>query len=77
MTRPNLSTEPFEISVRFYRALWAKVFSLEADALKDELFAASLHDLGHRRRHKLLVQAQRDEARRFRNFLAATRIRVS
>ncbi len=76
MTAPKLTAEPYEISLRFHCALWANVFRLEANALKDELFAASLHNLGHRRRQNRLVQAQRDEAGRFRNFLAATRIRV-
>ena len=75
MTAPKPTSEPFEISLRFHCALWAKVCLLEANAQKDELFAASLDHLGHRRRQKLLVQAQRDDARRFRNFLAGTRVR--
>jgi hypothetical protein len=32
--------------------------------------------VGHLQRQKLLVQAQRDDAKRFRNFLAGTRVRV-
>jgi len=76
MTTPKLDREPYEISVRVYLALWAKVLSLEADAQTDELFAASLEDPGHRRRQNLLAQVQRDDAGRFRNFLADARIRV-
>ncbi len=76
MTAPKHTSEPFEISMRFHCALWAKVLSLEANAQKDELFAASLDHLGHRRRQQRLVQAQRDEAGRFRNFLAGARIRI-
>ncbi len=76
MTMPKLNSEPYEISVRFYRALRAKVLSLEADAEKDELFASSLEHPGHLLRQKFLIQAQRDEAGRLRNFLAETRIRI-
>ncbi len=77
MTAPKHTSEPFEISLRFHCALWTLVCRLEANARKDELFADSLEHLGHRQRQKLLVQAQREEARRFRNFLAGTRIRLS
>ena len=76
MTHPSLASEPYQISLRFHRALWAQVFSLEANAQKDELFADSLEHLGHRQRQNLLVQVQRDDARRLRNFLARTRIRL-
>jgi hypothetical protein len=68
-------SEPYEISVRFYIALWANALRLEADADKDELAAASLEHPGHLQRQKLLVQAQREDAARFRNFLADTCIR--
>jgi hypothetical protein len=75
MTRPQLHSEPYEITVRFYDALRAKALRLEADAQQDELVAATLEHPGHLQRQKLLVQAQREDAARFRNFLAATRIR--
>lgn len=75
MTRPQLKSEPFEISVRFYGALRGKALRLEADARKDELAAASLEHPGHLERQNLLVQAQREEAAHLRNFLAGTRIR--
>lgn len=75
MTPPQLHSEPYEITVRFYDALRAKGLRLEADAQQDELVAATLEHPGHLQRQKLLVQAQREDAARFRNFLAATRIR--
>jgi hypothetical protein len=75
MTQTQLKSEPYEISVRFYIALWANALRLEADADKDELAAASLEHPGHLQRQKLLVQAQREDAARFRTFLAGTRIR--
>jgi hypothetical protein len=76
MTISKLNSEPYEISARFYRALRAIALSLEADAEKDELFASSLEHPGHLLRQKFLIQAQRDEAGRLRNFLAETRIRI-
>lgn len=75
MTHIQLNSEPYEISVRFYDALWAKALRLEADAHQDELVAASLEHPGHFERQKLLIQTQREQATRLRNFLARTRIR--
>jgi hypothetical protein len=75
MTQTQLKSEPYEISVRFYDALRAKALRLEADADQDELVAASLEHPGHLKRQKLLIQTQREDAARFRNFLAGTRIR--
>jgi hypothetical protein len=75
MSDSPLKGEPYEISVRFYVALWSNALRLEADADKDELAAASLQHPGHLQRQKLLVQAQRQDAARLRNFLADTRIR--
>ncbi len=66
--------EPYELSPRFHRALQAKVLCLEVDALRDELFALTLSHPEHIRRHRVLVQAQRDEAARLRDFLARTRV---
>jgi len=74
MTHTQLDSEPYQISVRFYDALWAQAARLEADARKDELAAASIKNPGHLHRQKLLVQAQREHAARFRNFLARTRV---
>ena len=72
----KLNGEPYEISARFYRALQAKALGLENDAQHDEVFAASLENPGHLQRQNLLIQTQRDKARRLRNFLAEARIRV-
>jgi hypothetical protein len=75
MTHTRLKSEPYEISARFYDALRAKALRLEADAQQDELGAASLEHPGHLERQKLLIQTQREDAARFRNFLAGARIR--
>ena len=69
--------EPYHISPRFYQALQAKALRLENDALKDEVFASTLENPGHLERHNRLIQAQRDQARRLRDFLAASQIRVA
>jgi hypothetical protein len=76
MTLPKLESEPYEISIRFYCALREKGLRLEAQAKKDELFAATLEHPGHLRRHNRLIQAQREDAGRIRDFLADTRIRI-
>jgi len=76
MTRSKLKSEPYEISLRFHCALREKALRLEAQARKDELFAASLEHPGHLRRHNLLIQAQIEDAGRIRDFLADTRIRI-
>jgi hypothetical protein len=73
MTTPQPSRELYEISPRFYRVLQDRAQSLENDAQKDEAFAASLENPGHRHRHQLLIQAQRDKARRLWDFLAGAR----
>jgi hypothetical protein len=75
-TTLNLDHEPYHISPRFYQALRAKATSLESDAQKDELFASTLDNPGHLERQNRLIQAQRDQARRLRDFLAASDIRV-
>jgi len=76
MTLPKLKSEPYEISIRFYCALLEKSLRLEAQARKDELFANLLEHPGHRRRHHRLIQAQREDAGRIRDFLADSRIRI-
>jgi hypothetical protein len=50
--------------------------SLENDARQDEAFAATLENPGHLQRQNLLIDTQRDQAKRLRDFLAATRIRI-
>lgn len=76
MTLPKLQIEPYEISIRFYCALREKGLRLEAQARKDELFAASLKHPGHLQRHNRLILAQREDAARIRDFLADSRIRI-
>jgi 5-bromo-4-chloroindolyl phosphate hydrolysis protein len=72
----NQVSETYEISPRFYRALEAKALSLENDARQDEAFAATLENHAHLQRQYLLIDTQRDQARRLRDFLAASRIRI-
>jgi hypothetical protein len=76
MTLLKLKSEPYEISIRFYCTLREKGLRLEAQARKDELFATLLEHPGHRRRHYRLIQAQREDAERIRDFLADTRVRI-
>jgi hypothetical protein len=72
----NHNLEPYHISPRFYQALQAKATSLENDAQQDEAFAATLDNPGHRERQNRLIQAQREQATRLRDFLAASEIRL-
>lgn len=72
MATAKFAREPFQVSSRFYRALQAKAIALETAASNDEIFAASLHHPDHLRRQWLLIQAQRDEAERLRDFLTRT-----
>jgi hypothetical protein len=75
MSTLHTRREPYQISSRFYRALQAKALTLEIDALRDELIAASIAHPDQLRRQRLLIQAQRDEADRFRDFLTAVTVR--
>jgi hypothetical protein len=72
----TLAREPYRLSPRFYRAMQAKALALEVDALRDELAAITLEDPDQLRRHRLLIQAQRDEASRLRDFLTRTTIQT-
>jgi hypothetical protein len=53
-----------------------KALVLEDDADKDEVFAASLEHPDHLQGQNLLIQAQRDQALRLRNFLAEAEVRA-
>jgi hypothetical protein len=75
MAVPGTQSEPYEISARFYHALRATALRLEANARKDEVFAASLDHPDHLQRQKRLVKAQRDQARRLWTFLTRSRVR--
>ncbi len=65
-------SQPYEIGARLYRTLQAKAMLLEIEALRDELAAANIEDSDQMRRQRLLIQAQRDDAERLRNFLVKT-----
>jgi hypothetical protein len=71
----NVLREPYQISSRFFLAMQVKALSLEANALHDELLSASITNMDQLRRQRLLIQAQRDEAERLRDFLKYTSIR--
>jgi hypothetical protein len=75
MTSPILASEPYQISSHFYRAMQARALALEIDALSDELIAHAITNPDQLRRQRLLIQAQRDEADRLRDFLSYTAIR--
>ncbi len=74
MSTRSSHREPYQISFRFYRAMQVKALTLEINALSDELAAAAIEDPDQLRRQRLLIQAQRDEAERFRDFLAAVSV---
>jgi hypothetical protein len=67
--------EPYQIGERLYRALQTKALRLEVDALRDELVMCGMENADQLRRQRLLIQAQRDEAERFRDFLTRSSIR--
>ncbi len=68
----TLTREPYQLSPRFFRAMQAKALALEANALRDELDVNTFEHPDQIRRHRLLIQAQRDEAERLRDFLQRT-----
>ena len=75
MTHPD--QEPYEISPRFYLAMQARAVRLEANAAQDEHSATTLEHPEHVERQHHLARAQREQAKRFRSFLADTRIRIA
>jgi hypothetical protein len=77
MQPEKISREPYEISLRFYRAMEAKALLLDVDALRDEVAACSMEDPDQLRRQRTLIQAQRDEAERLRDFLSRTSLRAA
>jgi hypothetical protein len=66
---------PYRISQRLHRAIQTKALTLEVDALRDELAAHAIDHPDQLRRQRLLIQAQRDEAERLRDFLTRTSVR--
>ncbi len=74
--QPEMSfREPYQIGERLYRALEMRAVMLDADALRDELASWTMENPDQLRRQRLLIQAQRDEAERFRDFLTRTIVR--
>ncbi len=69
--------EPYEIGEQLHRTIQTKALMLEVNALRDELAACTMGHLDQVRRQRLLVQAQRDEAERLRDFLRRTTVRAS
>ena len=67
--------DPYQISQRLHRAIQTKALTLEVDALRDELVAHAIDNPDQLRRQRLLIQAQRDEAERLRDFLNRTSVR--
>ncbi len=67
--------DPYQISQRLHRAIQTKALTLEVDALRDELMAHAIDNPDQLRRQRLLIQAQRDEADRLRDFLNRTSVR--
>ena len=74
MTFPIPNREPYHVTPRFYRAMQSKVLKLEIDALCDELVTVGITNADQLRRQRLLIQAQRDEADRLRDFLSFTAV---
>ena len=68
--------DPYHISLRLHRAIQTKALLLEVDALRDELAACAIENPDQLRRQRLLIQAQRDEAERLRDFLTRTSVRT-
>ncbi len=76
IVQPEMSfRELYQISERFHRALQTKALKLEVDAVRDELASCTMENPDQLRRQRLLIQAQRDEAERFRDFLTRTVLR--
>ena len=69
--------EFYEVSARFYLAMQTKALSLEENAQHDELIVSTLEHFGHVQRQQRLVCAQRNQAKRLRQFLANARVRGS
>ncbi|HEX4039520.1 MAG TPA: hypothetical protein VHX37_15785 [Acidobacteriaceae bacterium] len=68
-------SESIHVSQRFRLTLESAILHLEAGAARDERILPLLEDPDHRRRQRLLVEAQLDRAYRLRELLARTAIR--
>jgi hypothetical protein len=70
-----MDDDRFEVSLRFRLTVEAKIRQLEEDAIFDAKAMADLECEDHRRRQRMLVQAQLERARTLRELLIATRVR--
>ncbi len=75
MINPVPGSEVFEISPRFRRSIEERIARLEQGADQDEAAISALDHADHVRRHTHLVESQRCEALRMRNFLDRSRLR--
>lgn len=67
--------ESIHVSKRFRLTLEATILELEADAAQDERVVPLLESPDHRRRQRLLVDAQLERAWQLRELLARTVVR--
>jgi hypothetical protein len=70
-----MSQDTFEVSARFGQMILARILDLELGASHDEKIISSLLSGDHRRRQQKLVDEQRAEAGRMRDFLSQAKIR--
>ncbi len=67
-----MGNEQLEVSERFRRSLLTRIRKLQNDAAADEQMIARLPNEDHRRRQKILVQAQLEHAFRLSDLLSTT-----
>jgi hypothetical protein len=70
-----MDDDRFEVSLRFRLTVEAKIRQLEENAILDARAMTDLECEDHRRRQRMLVQAQLDQARTLRELLISTRLR--
>ena len=70
-----MDDDRFEVSPRFRLTVAAKIRQLEENAILDAKAMTDLDCEDHRRRQRMLVQAQLERARTLRELLIATRVR--
>ena len=76
MPTQSASTGNYEISPRFRQTIEERIKRLERDAAWDEEMLEALTHPDHLRRHRRLVEVQRSEAERMRQFLERSRTRL-
>ena len=76
MPTQSAPTISYEISQRFRQTIEERIKRLERDADWDEQMLEALMHPDHLRRHRRLVEVQRSEAERMRQFLERSRTRL-